>query len=152
MRAHEAELASDIVVERLQQIAEDMQRLGADASARIVMREAFAKTETPGGLIRLRVGVELLRMLVRARRFDEAVRVSSQLPAVASIFPTTTPEVKAYWDLKVEAELRAGYFEDCRQSMAHRQAIGLASPTDSTVAAELGFFDAKVMTEDGDDD
>jgi hypothetical protein len=148
LRAQESTLPPELVVERLREVANDMRQLSATASARIVMREAFSRAEKLDGLTRLRAGVELLEMLVHATRFDEAVRLASQLASVASIFTTDKSEVRTYWDLKVQAELRAGFFENCRESIAQRQALGLGSPADPAMTAELEFFAAKAVSQE----
>ena len=76
--------ASHSIVARLKDLANQMKRLGAASSAKILMREAFHKSDGGEADTRVTVGLALVRLLIESRNFDEAVRYCHQLATAVS--------------------------------------------------------------------
>lgn len=144
LRRVDADLTPEAAAKRLREIAVDMGRFGAKASARSLMREAFAKAENADTETRLSIGLELSQLLVVARAFDEAVRLNDRLLPLVSALTPTDSRVSIYWDTKIDAEIRAGRFENGMESIRQRQGTnGQRGEADQCRAAELDFLEGR---------
>lgn len=84
-----------------------MKRLGAASSARILMREAFHKSEGGEADARVTVGLALVELLIESTEFEEAVRRCHQLATAVSTLPPIDERINKFWELKIDVEMRA---------------------------------------------
>ena len=137
-----ANLAADSAATQLRDIALDMQQLGAPASARALLREAFARAEEGGADLRIEIGLVLARQLVNAKQFDGAVRLYDRLRALVDRLPTADARIDGFWNEKIDAELRGGFFENSLESIQQRTAAhGVTLEEDRSCIEEIRYLE-----------
>ena len=124
-----AELPADSAAAKLRDIALDMQRLAAPASARALLREAFLRAEEGAIDLRIDIGLSLARQLINAKQFDEAIRLYERLRALVGDLPKTDGRIDQFWNGKIDTEMRGGFFENGLESIEQRSAA-LGATTD----------------------
>ena len=137
-----AKLPADSAATQLRNIALDMQQFGAPASARSLLREAFARAEEAGADLRIEIGLVLARQLVKAKQFDGAVRLYDRLRALVDRLPSADVRIDEFWNEKIDAEIRGGFFENGRESMQQRSAArGVTPEEDRCCIEELRYLE-----------
>lgn len=153
IRQGEAESEPNVIAVLLHDLAIDMKRLGAPASARTLLREAFRKAANAGLDTRLSIGLALIQLLIESKDFVEAVRRCHELVGAVSALPAGDPRSDKFWNLKIEAEIRAGYFEDGLESVKQRRLrTNSVNDVDRTRTAEVRFLQAELLADESNDD
>ena len=146
-----ANLPADSAARQLRDIALDMQQFAAPASARALLREAFAKAEENGADLRIEVGLELARQLANAKQFDGAVRVYDRLRPLVDRLSTADARIDECWNGKIDAEIRGGFFENSLESIQQRTATrGVTLEEDRSRIDEIRYLEG-TDTESEDD-
>jgi hypothetical protein len=141
LRQQEPNLSPKSIADGLRELADDMASFGAAASARSLMREAFGKAENADIETRLSVGLRLGKMLVDSKNFDEAVRLYERLLPLMSSSAEHNSRLVSFWNTKIDAEIRAGFFENAVESMkGRRQVLTASDPFEDSRLAEISFF------------
>ncbi len=146
-----ANLPAGTAARQLRDIALDMQRFGAPASARALLREAFARAEENGADLRIEVGLELARQLANAKHFDGAVRVYDRLRPLVDRLPTADTRIDECWNGKIDAEIRGGFFENSLESIQQRTAArGVTPEEDRSRIDELRYLEGANTVSEND--
>jgi hypothetical protein len=137
-----ANLPTDRAAEQLRDIALDMQRFGAPASARTLLREAFARAEEGPADLRIEIGLVLARQLANAKQFDEAVRLYDRLRPLVDGLTKEDPHIEEFWNGKIDAEIRGGFFENSLESIQQRAAArGVTPEEDRSRVDEIQYLE-----------
>ena len=148
-----ATLPADSAATELRNIALDMQHLGAPASARALLREAFARAEEGGADLRIEIGLVLARQLVNAKQFDGAVRLYDRLRALVDRLPTEDARIDEFWNGKIDAEIRGGFFENSLASIQQRAAArGVTPEEDRSCIEEIRYLEGTDTESEDEDD
>lgn len=151
-RAEAAAPAPNASVLPLKELADQMNGLGAAPSARILMREAFDKSAGGDADTRVTVGLALVRLLVASKGFDDAVRNCNQLKTAVSTLKPTDERIDDFWELKIDVEMRAGFFEDALESIQIRSTLkGSTAEVDASRREELRLLQVELVAGSNDD-
>ena len=146
-----ANLPADSAAKQLRDVALDMQQFGAPASARALLREAFAKAEEDRADLRIEIGLVLARQLANAKQFGEAVRLYDRLRPLVDRLPTADARIDECWNGKIDAEIRGGFFENSLESIQQRTAArGVTPEEDRSRIDEIRYLEG-TDTESEDD-
>ena len=137
-----ANLPTDSAVTQLREIALDMRQCGAPASGRALLREALSKAEEDGAGLRIEIGFMLACQLVTAKQFAEAVRLYDRLRPLVDHLPTADARIDEFWNGKIDAEIRAGLFENSLESIQqHSAARGVTTEEHRSRIDEIRFLE-----------
>ena len=146
-----ATLPADTAATELRNIALDMQQFGAPASARALLREAFARAEEGGADLRIEIGLLLARHLANAKQFDGAVRLYDRLRSLLDRLPTEDARIDEFWNGKIDSEICGGFFENSLASIQQRAAArGVMPEEDRSCIDEIRYLEG-TDTESEDD-